>query len=146
MTDSEFEKLLNSQKHFSTEFKFPKINSKGFNELLDKDKNKYVFDYQFGSAGAIVVALLSAEAKQKWQLRYGTPLIRIDINGAPHMLESGEQLVNHIHIFYPEGTKVYKIEEYNNKMYQSLNPWDVLLDFFKQCNIEFKFPCMQEEI
>ena len=146
MTIKEFEYILSLKKYFIAEFDFPKINSKGYKELVDAEKNKYTFDFQYGSAGSFVFTLTAKEAKQKWQLRSGTPLLRIDINGSPHMCENGDLWKNHIHIFYPDGTKVYKLEDYSENLYKSMNSKDILIDFFKQCNIEITSLSFQEEL
>lgn len=147
MTNKEFDYTLKTKKHFLSEFSFPKINTKGENDLIDMQKNKYIFDFQFGSAGKLVITLLAIEAKQKWQIRNGTlPLVRVDVNSSPHMCENGELWKNHIHVFYPDGTKVYKLEDYDKILYKSLNPKDVILDFFKQCNVEIGNLSFQEEL
>lgn len=144
MTNKEFDSMLSLKKFFVSDFNFPKLNSKGVNELIDSEKNKYIFDFQFGSASKFVITLLADEAKQKWQLRSGTPLLRVDVNSSPHMCENGELWKNHIHIFYPEGVKVIKLEDYAEDYYKSLKPLDVLNDFFKQCNIQIKPLVVQE--
>lgn len=147
MTNKEFEQYISTKKHFLNTFCFPKINSKGANDLIDSSKNKYVFDFQFGSAGTFVITLLSVEAKQKWQIRNATyPLIRVDVNSSPHMCDNGELWKNHIHVFYPEGAKVFKLEDYDNSLYNSLKPTDVIMDFFKQCNIDVGDLSLQEEL
>lgn len=147
MTNKEFEQYINTKKHFLNTFYFPKINSKGTNDLIDTSKNKYIFDFQFGSAGKLVITLLSIEAKQKWQVRNATyPLIRVDVNSSPHMCDNGDLWKNHIHVFYPEGVKVYKLEDYDKTLYNSLKPQDVIVGFFKQCNIEVENLTLQEEL
>ena len=82
MTNQEFAKILELEKVFTSNFTIPQINTKGTKELVDTSKNKYIFDYQLGSAGKFYIELSLKAAKQKWQLRSNTPLVRIDINGA----------------------------------------------------------------
>lgn len=146
MTNKEFDYMLTLKKIFVSGFEFPKLNSRGTKDLMDDEKNKYILDFQYGSVGKFVITLLADKAKQKWQLRSGTPLIRIDVNGSPHMLPDGEILKNHIHIFYPDGVQVIKLEDYSDDLYKSLKPSDVLSDFFRQCNIQANCVIVQEEL
>ena len=138
MLDTEFNALIAETKRFKDKFVQPKINSYGKQALSDKKGNEYIFDYQLGSAGKMIITMEMSDAKQKWQSRFNNmPMVRIDINGSPHMdPTNGRVLKNHIHIFYPSGTKVYAIQSFDTNLYQDLNPWNVLRDFFIQMNIK----------
>lgn len=136
----DFENLIKINKHFVKEFKTPRLNSKD-NKLilLGEDNREYYFDYQYGTLGKFYVEISTSNAKQKWQIRKydEVRLIRVDINSR-HMYLDGKISKNHIHIYYPEGLETYELEEYDPKLFQSLKINDVLLDFFRLCNINDK--------
>lgn len=145
MTNKEFESVLKVEKFFKTNFKFPTINTSGKYELLDANKNKYIFDYQLGSNGKFYIELSMDKAKQKWQIREDNlPLIRIDVNGPPHLCQDGKSLKNHIHVYYPEKQITYSIENFHEKLYKSTKPYDILCDFFKHVNIKLDHLKIQE--
>lgn len=145
MTNKEFESIIKMEKFFKKGFQLPSINSSGKYELLDENKNKYIFDYQFGSNGSFYIELSMEKAKQKWQIREDNALlIRIDINGAPHFCKDGNTLKNHIHVFYPEKNETYPIEDFDNELYKSMKPYDILRDFFKHVNIKYDIVNIQE--
>ena len=148
MTNQEFVNILELEKVFTSNFTIPQINTKGTKELVDTSKNKYVFDYQLGSAGKFYIELSLKAAKQKWQLRNNSiPLVRIDINGAPHMCpDTGKVEKNHIHIYFPDGTKAYEISQYDDNLYKNLNPYDILNDFFKHVHIQYSMGSVQEAL
>lgn len=147
MTYQEFIKILELEKFFTSNFNFPKINTKGTKELIDSCKNKYMFDYQLGAAGKLYAELSLKTAKQKWQLRSNTPLVRIDINGSPHMCsDTGKVFKNHIHIYFPDETKTYEISQYDDKLYKNPNPYDILNDFFKHVHIQYTMGSVQEAL
>ena len=104
--------------------------------MIDSNNNEYLFDHQLGSAGKMVIAIALIDAKQKWQTRLpNCKLVRVDINAPAHMDENGKLSKNHIHMFYPSGTKVYDISDFDENLYKDLNPMAVLIDFFRQNNI-----------
>lgn len=147
MTNQEFNHILEIEKTFATNFVIPQINTKGTKELIDVNKNKYIFDYQLGSAGKFYIELSLKAAKQKWQIRSNTPLIRIDINAAPHMcVDTGKPELNHIHIYYPDGIKTYEISKYDENLYKNCNPYDILNDFFKHVHIQYSIGNIQEAL
>ena len=136
MDDSEFLRILSIEKKFKDKFVQPTINSSKRLILTDSNKNDYVFDYQLGSAGNMVITIELVDAKQKWQTRLpNSLLVRVDINSPAHMDENGNLSRNHIHMFYPSGTKVYDISNFDENLYKDLSPFAVLIDFFKQNNI-----------
>ena len=136
MTDTEFVQILSTEKRYKDKFVQPGINSSGKQILTDSNNNEYFFDYQLGSAGKMVIAIELVDAKQKWQTRMSPNLlVRIDINAPAHMDKNGNLSENHIHIFYPSGTKVYDLSNFDKELYKDLYPFAVLADFFKQNNI-----------
>ena len=136
MDDSEFLRILSIEKKFKDKFVQPTINASKRQILTDSNKNDYVFDYQLGSAGNMVITIELVDAKQKWQTRLpNSLLVRVDINSPAHMDENGNLSRNHIHMFYPSGTKVYDISNFDENLYKDLSPFAVLIDFFKQNNI-----------
>lgn len=136
MDDSEFLRLLSVEKKFKNKFVQPIINSTNRQILSDSNNNEYFFDYQLGSVGNMVIAIELVDAKQKWQTRLpNSLLVRVDINSPAHMDENGNLSKNHIHMFYPSGTKVYDLSNFDETLYRDLSPFAVLVDFFKQNNI-----------
>lgn len=136
MDDLEFLRILSTEKTFRDKFIQPKMNSSTRQILVDANKKEYIFDSQLGSVGNMVIILELIDAKQKWQTRLtGCQLVRVDINSPAHMDKDGNLSKNHIHMFYPSGTIVYDISNFDQTLYKNLNPYEVLLDFFKQNNI-----------
>lgn len=136
MNDFEFLQIVSVEKRFKEKFVQPVINTSKRLILTDSNKNEYYFDYQLGSAGHMVIAIELSEAKQKWQTRLPSNLlVRVDINSPAHMDDNGNLSKNHIHMFYPSGTKVYDLSDFDESLYKDLNPFSVLIDFFKQNNI-----------
>lgn len=147
MTNQEFLKLIELEKVFISNFTIPQINTKGSKELIDTSKNKYQFDYQLGSAGKFYIELSLKAAKQKWQLRSNMPLVRVDINASRHMcIDTGDSEPNHIHIFFPDGTKTYEISQFDENLYKNSNPYDILKDFFKHVHIQYNMGSIQEAL
>lgn len=150
MDSSTISKMIAEQKSFSKDFQL-KMGDSGCIEL-NGETESYLFDYQIGSSGMFAIYATSiSESKQKYQNRFKThPLIRVDLNGAPHMCEDGQLWENHIHVF--TGTlnqsemHTYKLEDYDPDLFQDLTGWNVLYDFFKCCNINTDNVHLQEMI
>ena len=150
MDSSTISKMIAEQKFFLKEFEL-KIGDIGSIEL-NGETESYIFDYQLGSTGMLAIYATSiSDSKQKYQNRYKAhPLIRVDVNSAPHMCEDGELWENHINVF--TGTlnqsemHTYKLEDYNPALFQDLSGWNILYDFFKCCNINTDNVHLQEVI
>ncbi len=140
MYEQSVEEMIQEEKTLFN-FKFPKVNSKGRYELTG-EKNKYIFDFQLGETGVIVISKALPEIKQKYQLRLTTPIVRVDLNAPPHMCNDGQMWKNHIHVLQidkrtgREEYKTYKLEMYSPPLFADLNGRNVITDFFKLCNIK----------
>ena len=143
-------KMIAEKKYFLKQLQL-KLGDSGSIELQG-EKETYLFDYQLGSSGMLAIYVASIfDSKQKYQTRYKTyPLIRVDVNGPPHMCEDGDLWENHIHIFTGSLNKsemhTYKLEDYNPSLFQDLSGWNILYDFFKCCNISTDNVYLQEII
>lgn len=141
--DERMVKQLMAEEKVFLDFAIPKINTrKTFN--LKGSANDFLFDCQLGYTGRFVLcAKTLGETKQTHQTRYKNDyLVRVDLNGRPHFFENGVLLKNHIHIFLGDddnGNKkicTYPLDQYDENLFKNLNGYNVMLDFFKLCNIK----------
>lgn len=122
-----------------------KMNSKARFKLKG-ERNEFFLDCQLGETGIFVIYQSTIEdAKQTYQSRFKNKfLIRVDLNGPSHMCVDGNMWSNHIHIYRGDDEfgqpiiEVYKLDEYSATEFKDLSGLNVMLDFFKICNIKFE--------
>lgn len=146
MDKSTVEKMLQEEK-ILLNYKPLKMNAKDIFKLKG-EKNEYFFEYQLGETGTFIIynKPLIEDAKQKFQTRYkGQYLMRLGLNARPHFcVDTGELCKNHIHVY--EGDDVYgqpiinaySFDEFGEDYFKDLSGLNVMLDFFKLCNIKLE--------
>lgn len=123
-----------------------KMNCKDFFKLKGVN-NEFFLDYQIGETGTfITISKPFKETKQKYQLRpKGQYLVRLEVNARPHFcVDSGKLNKNHIHICCGEDEygnfvyETYDLETFSATRFKDLTGRNILIDFFKLCNIQLE--------
>lgn len=134
ITNTEFETLIRITKHFTDEnIRIPSTGEKMQYRLIGENHKETLY-LDINRSGIIELG------KFTLQNRYiTTPLVRLDINSAPHLNPDGGKVSrNHVHI-YQEGygdSWAYELDEIDNFISEGHHEFnDYLIDFCQYCNI-----------
>ena len=136
MTNNEFQKLMEMNKHFEkSEIFLPVAGEKSISFKILSDTTKDIFYLDTDRKSSISLT------KKKLQERHKNTniiMIRLEIDCRPHMFADGSfSSRNHIHIFDEKlGNITYDLSNGFDKIFHDINDFNaVFQDFCKYCNI-----------
>lgn len=147
MTNTEFQKLLDLDKHFENANIILPIageKSKPYKVLSNSTRDIFYLDIDRKSSITLT--------KKKLQSRHqntSTMMVRLEIDCRPHMFPDGTfSSRNHIHIFDEKsGCKVFDLDNGYSKLFLNLDDFMIIFsDFCKMCNIDTKNISLQSVV